>query len=771
MAQASKIDAVDQPTRDIWPLSWVSGSVIQGDCHHSQDPDDQTELLVWLSREPLSSESKKKFLDHVQKLLKIKPFKGIDFGIDSESRAFVAMPKVTGKRLNYDSPSITVLRNRYLKCLFMIASFYKQDLTCGNLSPASFSVNLDGSIAFVGYLGGFECALDRERMNACLHYVRSNDRHPGRPAAAADVYALAVIGLELFGADFGATGVDFNDFDRHLQQVPEGSPPWVFSVLATIARDPNHILCRDVKELLRSIEVGEGSYLKELRSAGHGTRSDGGAERPLTFRQIQDEFVTRAELLKRRIDQIAESKFIKIALSVMAVAMTAPVISNHFLSSSNSISDSVHTVTQEPEKKLSAQDDVSKSLWNLVDQARKAREDMAKSGVTTTEIVVDAVDSVILMAKKAGPLAQTISGLKYDSDDGKKLVAAYEASDDESRAILSGAIVDAGGEWESWYRQQVISSIERAGITKDESLNSFGTDALFLAAETRMSSHAGEIWGRQSRISDDQLWWLLQFHSKKRTPLVPFLAREANQRKLLEWPKGVFLEAMTSAQEASFPPYESLYRAAKGGLSVSDVNAISAWNDPLAIKALYAVSLSTRETPLLTRAVTGLVLQPVFDLSPRPVLDLLRNSQEVELWRYSKIIGGLGLNTAEADPFLVEGLRDLKDEPSFGAIVTALIDNGSALAVEALLRVHGGDVHPDRLIKLLGHPDLSVRRDVIPFLRQVRITSSKEKIRDFYDRENDPEVRRLYESELFHGKDAIGTWLVSDSDKRERSAK
>jgi hypothetical protein len=195
------------------------------------------------------------------------------------------------------------------------------------------------------------------------------------------------------------------------------------------------------------------------------------------------------------------------------------------------------------------------------------------------------------------------------------------------------------------------------------------------------------------------------------------------------------------------------------------------WNDPLAIKALYAVSLSTRDTPLLTRAVTGLVLQPVFDQSPRPVLDLLRNSQEVELWRYSKIIGGLGLNTEEADPFLVEGLRDLKDEPSFGAIVTALIDNGSALAVEALLRVHGGDVHPDRLIKLLGHPDLSVRRDVIPFLRQVRITSSKEKIRDFYDRENDPEVRRLYESELFHGKDAIGTWLVSDSDKRERSAK
>jgi|GEM_PF-2959080 len=765
MTQGRKIDTLDQAARQIWPLSWVSGSVIQGDCYQSQDPDGQSDMLVWLSRDSLSGEEQVIFDDHARKLLKLAPKSDVDFGVDSENRAFFAIAGVSGKRINYDSPSLVALRNRYLRCLFIVGNFHREGQTCGNLSPSSFSVSPDGKPEFVGYLGGFERSTVPERTEEIRRFVRPSDRHPGKPSAAADVYALAVIGLEIFGVNFGSGEIDLEDFDRYLDQIPDNAPPWVFSVLATIARDPNHTLCRDVRELLKSLEVGEGAYLRELRQTKRGAPLGGGDDQPLTFQQLREEFATRAELLRRRIDQIAESKFLKIGLSLVAAVMMIPFVTTHFLSPNSRAPESETTGDNESKQIVDNRDDAAKTLWNIVNQAKRAKEELIRSGVSATGALKNSVNTMLSIASQGDPLLEYISKLSPDSEDGKKVIEAYMSADEESRATLSGAIIDAGGRWNHWYKGYLISSIERTGFTGREFLDSLGTDALFLAAETRMSSRSGEIWARQSKISNDQLWWLLQFHAKKRTPLIPFLASEARQRNLLEWPKGVFLEAMMNAEEGSFPPYEPLYRAAKGGLLVSDVNAIAAWNDPLAIRSLYAVSLSTRDTALLNRAVTGLVLQPVFDQSPRPVLEWLRNSQEIELWRYARIIGGLGLNSAEADPFLMEGLRDLKDEASFGAIVTALIDNGSALAVQALLRVYGGDVHPDRLIKLLGHPDRNVRKDVIPFLKQVRITSSKEKIRDMYEREKDPDIRRRYESEIFQGKAGIGSWLVDGADK------
>lgn len=759
MAQSLKIDTLDQPAGEIWPLSLVAGSVVQGDCYQSKDPDNQTEVQLWLSREPLSAERKKAFKEHIDRLLKIRPVSGIDFGIDAEGRAFVAMPAASSKRINFDQPSIVSLRNRYLRCLFMIAEFHKRECSCGNLSSASFTSNAAGNVDFIGYLGGFESSLDLGNASEIRRYVRANDKHPGRCSPAADVYALAVIGLELFGAKLGFGALDPNEIDNYLEDVSEDAPPWVFSVLATIARDPSHTLCRDTKELIKSLEVGEGNYLKELRLTRRGLKSGSADEQALSFNQVREEFISRSELIKRRFEQIVESKFVKLGLTIVAAGMMFPVISAHLLDPKQRADESTRGADTVINDLSLQKEDNSKILLNLIGQVRQAKHELARGSMGAAGMLMNSAQSALVLAEKSKELITYLLNTDPATPEGNEIFQFYASAEEDSKVVLSGAFLEAGGGWEKVYKERLISNIQRAGSADAEFLSGLSTDTLFLASETRLSSRAAETWGRKDKISNEQLWWLLQLHTKKKTPLIPYLATATYERNLVAWPRVVYLDAMMRADPGSSPPYESLYRAVKDELSPSDVNAIAAWNEPQAIKVLYSVSLSAKDPNVVNRAVTGLVLQPVFESAPRPVLEYLRNNSEAELWRYAKIIGGLGLNTSEADPFLAEGLRDLRNEPSFGTIVSALIDNGSARAVGVLLRVYGRVVHPDRLIKLLGHPDPSVRREVLPFLREVRITSSKEKIRDMYDIEKDPEIRKLYEKELFQGKSSISGWL------------
>jgi hypothetical protein len=58
-------------------------------------------------------------------------------------------------------------------------------------------------------------------------------------------------------------------------------------------------------------------------------------------------------------------------------------------------------------------------------------------------------------------------------------------------------------------------------------------------------------------------------------------------------------------------------------------------------------------------------------------------------------------------------------------------------------------MHPDMLIHLLDRPEASIRRAVIPFLKEAKLASSKARIREKYELEQDPEVRRLFEVEIY----------------------
>jgi hypothetical protein len=63
--------------------------------------------------------------------------------------------------------------------------------------------------------------------------------------------------------------------------------------------------------------------------------------------------------------------------------------------------------------------------------------------------------------------------------------------------------------------------------------------------------------------------------------------------------------------------------------------------------------------------------------------------------------------------------------------------------------VYGESIHPETLLPLLSRPEPRMRKAAIPFLKGVRIASSKALIQERYAAEQDPEVRKVYQTELF----------------------
>jgi hypothetical protein len=68
--------------------------------------------------------------------------------------------------------------------------------------------------------------------------------------------------------------------------------------------------------------------------------------------------------------------------------------------------------------------------------------------------------------------------------------------------------------------------------------------------------------------------------------------------------------------------------------------------------------------------------------------------------------------------------------------------------VKAILENLGDIINPALLIDLLKHPDKSVRLQIIPFVKDVPLSSSWQQVVDAYLTESDLEVKARYESEM-----------------------
>jgi hypothetical protein len=277
----------------------------------------------------------------------------------------------------------------------------------------------------------------------------------------------------------------------------------------------------------------------------------------------------------------------------------------------------------------------------------------------------------------------------------------------------------------------------------------FSTDALFLAAETRLAPEAAKVWGREAMLSNDEVRWLLQAHAKKRSPMVPFFAKLVLDRQLVAWPRSIFVEAMAQSDERSGAPYEALLRASEAASSPNDVDLFLNWEDPLSMRVLYAELLLLADPEILQSVMSSLMSKPNVAEAARPILESCLVDGGTSAAKFAKLVGALGLSDTNSSDILKAELQSVRGDSKQELVLQALLEKGSIQVVEIALAVYGESIHPETLLPLLSRPEPRMRKAAIPFLKGVRIASSKALIQERYAAEQDPEVRKVYQTELF----------------------
>jgi hypothetical protein len=761
MEQTQEHEHLAQPVEDLWAIDWRFGAVVQADCHHAEGVKDKEDVVIWLSRETLNKEQQAQFLQHLERLMSVRDWGEVECGVDAAQRGFVVLNHGSTKAIDFDAPGIIATRNRFLMCVMLISQIHEAGFACGNITPSSFVVDSLGNVRLIGFMGGYEEKVSSTIPLDIRPFFRVNGDTAGIPSAAADVYSLAVIGLKFFGAQFPPAAIDVQNMDEFLKRVDADAPPWVLSVLATIVREPKKQLCADANEMLRAISAKDTTYLEALKKQIEGQTVDADGGKPLSIDEIREMFITPEQLRKRRIDGLVRSLAFRVALfAVLGIAVFV-VLALQGAGLSGIIparmTSRAHTGQDDP-----TVDDVKNALAMLKGRGNPSAQIGVASGsamgnsagvdpvaassapvgvdVTIPKKITIAADNMILRHLERGDISPEERSLLFD---------LYGDCDDESKSLLASKVAKLGGDSERDFRKILIKQLQRSALMEQEALEKLSTDALFLGAEGRLSKQAAGVWGRFDSLSNDELWRLLRAHARKRSPVFSLLAEEVVTRHLAPPSKEIFLSVAAAAEPHSGAPYDVLLRGCTGDVTVADVHQLSAWADPLSLRALYAVLVSTSDPEAAASTLVEISAKPGVDSLVTGTIEALSEVHISEPAKVGKLIGGLGLVDGISEEMLVLGFESLRGNPAKGSVLAIALQRGNARVVEVVLRTFGKDMHPDLLIDLLERPEAHIRKAVIPFLTEVRISSSKARIRERYDAEQDPAVRHLYETVLY----------------------
>lgn len=761
MAQTHEQNLLPHPVEDVWATDSKLGAVVQGDCYHAESVKGREDVVLWLSREALNEEQQAGFMEHLERLMSVRDWGGVDGGIDAAQRGFVVLNDSSTQPIDFDDPGNIAKRNRFLMCVVLVSQIHEAGFACGNLTPGSFVVDSFGKVQLVGFMGGYEQRESSTIPRDIWPFLRARGDGAGLPSATADVYSLAVMGLALFGVKFPPASIDLKHVDEYLQELDSDAPSWVFSVLATIIKEPQKQFCANSSDMLRAISAKDTDYLEALSKAIAEQRVEAEDEEPLAIDEIRELFVTAEQLRKRRIDQLLQSKVLRCAIFCLIAILVLKVIALQ-APSLRGIVPILMTPGDKHGQRNPSVDEVKDALASLkvnagpsvnrVEHSATVKEDNRQEpanppGNAATNIEVAAPkkifiagDNMVLKYLELGQLSK---------EDRTTLFNLYGECDDESKSRIATTVAKVGGESEAQFRSILIKQLQRSALMEKEALDTFTTDALFLAAEGRLSRDAAAVWGRLDALSDDELWWLLRVHSRKRSPIFSELSKLIIKRRLIASPKDLFFAVAAAAEENSGAPYEALFRGGTEGVTTGDVQLLSIWTDPLAVRSLFAVLLSTSDPEISARAIAAILTKPAVDGVVRATIEELARAEGYEPGKVGKLIGALGFGDGVSEETIAAGFESVKGHPAQQSVLEVILHRGSPRVVEAGLRIFGKDMHPDMLIHLLDRPEASIRRAVIPFLKEAKLASSKARIREKYELEQDPEVRRLFEVEIY----------------------
>jgi hypothetical protein len=756
---------------EYYSLDWKFGANSLADGYRAYDKTGNSHCAIWVTREALTESDRIAFHQHMLSLSEGVIEQISRYGCDVDGIGYVALSCLATKRMDYDAPTPLVKARRLLAAILKIEALHLAGRVCGNLCDDSFMLDSDEDVHFVGYAGGAFGRPHRELPAEYRVFIPPELLDGTESSPAADVYALAVIGLRLFGAvspDDSIQGSKVSDYVRSLD--PQ-APTWLRTVLpGVLSRSPTQRY-KSASELLDAISahVACEKKLAAERHDGQDTVHDQKQEHTQVISLPRGDIrrqAWRGQLTRSRLFVMS------CACGVLCLALFAVCsVPNIFLSISeteragilksdwragingeDATATSSQDTSAQPEvgSRVSTNTEATQTILTAeVSALWQERLSKGKSGgyPVTAEVLGYLVKTPSSMKPADISAILTVMDLGLSREKRRDAVLSYESVDPDLAYMLAGALtLDLADP--NLFRELLMRGAKKQTGVGRAPIDSVSTLALIAAIPSARELLFEPIMQRAASMSDPDAWWLLETLILQRAEQLQKFVQSNRINQLARGYHRFFVQTIAHASDMQNTPFGALLKSARQQPDTNDVQNYSQWYDPASVKVLLATLLMSDNSEVIESSLNALSTKSTGNISVDDALSYVNNNVDVGRASYGQFVGGVGLIESLSQEEVKAAFSSIRGKPFVSHLSKLMLQRGSPLLVTAILANLGDTINPALLVDLLKHPDRSVRLLIIPYVKGVSLSSSWQQVIDSYLTESDPEVKARYESEM-----------------------
>ena len=747
MLKRSKRRDLEQPVSNEWKLDWIVAETPSSILYRLAGG--RGAGCVSVTRIDVAEPYVERFLSSVEAQSDLgAPIE--TFGIDEDGKGYIHWGFESAKQLLFDSPDGAVIRARFLKVLLAIEALQEKIDFHGALTLASFIVDENQDVRLFDLCRVEELQKESDVSGMLARYFMP-DGEGVHTASVRDVYALAIIGLELYGASFTDTVLDDNALDEGLRTLSQETPRWVESVLVPIVRDFKNPKYHTVSALISAIAIDERTY------TGNGDeKSDVSLEELASLMRRGGKKKTRFDVhtfVTSRKGIAFSLTFLVVMLSCLGLLrIDTGFLATSFSASTSSRPDSpkVNATAPPPDfsearvflmlddKEVLGNSNKLERAWDSLVENRRSAGDTSDVLEHLTRHIksvgFDETDHAAFLMRLLDP---SISN-SDKADNLERYVAGNEIDMEELVVSLAH---QAETELEV-YRGVLEAELKNRGVSIEG--KELSTEAILLLINTRGTLSSGVVAQYVSALSLRDVWHVLSYHATKRSKSLRDIVQAVLVRDDIGIYQRFYLEPLGQSSLDGTLPTRALLHGITEGVTENDIEQFLQWHGEGSEELLLA-SLNAASPKMAFLAFSGLASRPIEDSFLRAMIQL---AEQVDLRQEPEfapllILAGLGGKLPEVEQQqLIRRAADVLTTDS--QIITAMFASHREALVQRVLSELGESLHPSILVVMLDADSSDIRRNALLLLQNVRVQSIRQAVLKKYFDEKDESVRALY---------------------------
>jgi hypothetical protein len=339
----------------------------------------------------------------------------------------------------------------------------------------------------------------------------------------------------------------------------------------------------------------------------------------------------------------------------------------------------------------------------------------------------------------------------------EQVTALYE-TDPRLSVVIAGSLALDTGSLDSFWGVFARSAADQLGVVD---AREHSPVALMLLIPDVRDLFSEDVFSLQSRLSEIDISWLLAELGQRGVVELGQLARLANNRKIVDGARSVFLIELERSATIDSVVRSALVSGALGQLTESHVRSLSQWYGEGAARVLQAGIITSGELTVRRAAFEVLRSKPIADEYVAKVLEFVQSTYKEHSGDYAKVVAAIALRDVLSRDAVRANVQGLQRVPHLKELLRTVVRGAPPEVVEVVLDIYEREIDPVDTIDLLGSSVKRVRLAAISHLSHVNDALLLTLIRQAYEEEKDPEVRSAFETKISTIKDRFGGARVS----------